>query len=202
METSASPPRVGWIRRQLYKSESMQGLRLLILTILFMSAAILVPFCILVMMSFWTQTGFPFDPTLTTATYQNAMERPIYGALLQRSLWISGITTICTVLLCYPMDISQSSPFRTAANLTRPTHILKRAGRPPQVCIWTCTHALQTRSFCAGRTSPDQPSASCAHAHAAFAHSSNGHDLRGGDGRPRVCAGSGGCCLESLLRVG
>lgn len=103
LANSEPPPRVGWIRRKLYKSESMRGLGLLTPTILFMAAAILVPFCILVMMSFWTQSGFDIDTTLTTANYQNAAERPIYGALLQRSLWISGITTICTVLLCYPM---------------------------------------------------------------------------------------------------
>jgi len=100
---NVSPPQIGWLRRKLYKSETFRGVTLLSPTILFMAFAILIPFSILIVMSFWTQSGFTFDTTFTTANYQMATERPIYGALLKRSLWISGITTIVTVLLCYPM---------------------------------------------------------------------------------------------------
>jgi len=100
---NTSPPAIGWLRRRLYKSEKFRAFSLLSPTILFMGFAILAPFGILVAMSFWTQSGFSFDTTLTVANYQKAAERPIYGALLQRSLWISGITTVATVILCYPM---------------------------------------------------------------------------------------------------
>ena len=58
---------------------------------------------ILVVMSFWTAAGFGFDTTFTTHNYQQFVERPIYGALLTRSLWISSLVTVSRVLLCYPM---------------------------------------------------------------------------------------------------
>lgn len=95
--------RVGWFGKKLQKSEVLRGYTLMSPTIIFMSFAILVPFAILLVMSFWTSVGFGFDTTLTTKNYQQIMERPIYGALLSRSFWISGVTTVVTVILCYPM---------------------------------------------------------------------------------------------------
>ena len=95
--------RASWFGRLLQRSESARGFALLSPTLIFMLAAILIPFGILIMMSLWTAVGFDFDTTLTTANYAQAAERPIYGALLGRSLWISGIATIATVLVCYPM---------------------------------------------------------------------------------------------------
>jgi len=68
-----------------------------------MTIGILVPIGILITMSFWTQVGFGFDTAFTTANYEKAAERPIYGALLSRSLYMSGMATVATVLLSYPM---------------------------------------------------------------------------------------------------
>lgn len=68
-----------------------------------MFIGVAVPFGILIVMSFWTQIGFGFDTSLTVANYENFGDRPIYGALLKRSLWMSSAATIATVLLCYPM---------------------------------------------------------------------------------------------------
>ena len=96
-------PRANWLGRLLFRSETARGLALLSPTLVFMLAAILIPFGILVVMSFWTAVGFGFDTTFSTENYQQVTERPIYGALLARSLWISGIATVATVLLCYPM---------------------------------------------------------------------------------------------------
>lgn len=87
----------------LQKSETLRAYSLLSPTLIIMASGILIPFGILIVMSFWTQVGFGFDMTPTVANYQLATERPIYGALLKRSLWISGTATIATVLLCYPM---------------------------------------------------------------------------------------------------
>jgi ABC-type spermidine/putrescine transport system permease subunit I len=64
---------------------------------------VVIPFCILLTMSFWTREGFDFDTTFTTANYIRTVEEPIFGAFLMRSFWVSGIATIVTVLLCYPM---------------------------------------------------------------------------------------------------
>lgn len=87
----------------LYKRENARGYLLLTPTLLIMSIGILIPFCILLVMSFWTRQGFDFDTTLTTANYVRTVNEPIFGALLQRSFWISGVATVATVLLCYPM---------------------------------------------------------------------------------------------------
>jgi len=95
--------RPGAITRLLHKSEALRGASLLSPALLFLGVAILVPFGILVVMSFWTPAGFDFDTTFTLDNYREVMERPIYGALLERSLWISGIATVATVILCYPM---------------------------------------------------------------------------------------------------
>ncbi|WP_371223131.1 ABC transporter permease [Roseovarius sp. 2305UL8-3] len=99
----STPPRVNWFQRQLHKSESFRGYTLLSPALIFLGIAILVPFAILVVMSFWTTAGFDFNRELTTHNYEQIAERPIYLALLWRSLWISTIATVATVILCYPM---------------------------------------------------------------------------------------------------
>lgn len=100
---TADLPKTGRLGRLLQRSETARGYALLVPTLAIMTIGILVPFGILVAMSFWTQSGFSFDTTLTSANYTKAAERPIYGALLSRSLYISGMATIATVLLSYPM---------------------------------------------------------------------------------------------------
>lgn len=99
----APTPSPGWFGRLLYRSEAARGYSLLTPALVFLGLAILVPFGILVVMSFWTAEGFGFDTTLTTHNYEQFFERPIYTALLGRSLWISSMVTVFTVLLCYPM---------------------------------------------------------------------------------------------------
>ncbi len=96
-------PKTGRLSRMLQKSETLRGYSLLTPTLIIMAIGILVPFGILIAMSFWTQVGFGFDLTPTVANYEMAADRPIYGALIKRSLWMSGMATIATVLLCYPM---------------------------------------------------------------------------------------------------
>ncbi len=96
-------PKTGRLSMMLQKSETLRAYSLLSPTLIIMAIGILVPFGILIVMSFWTQVGFGFDMTPTVANYEMATERPIYGALLKRSLWMSGMATVTTVLLCYPM---------------------------------------------------------------------------------------------------
>jgi spermidine/putrescine transport system permease protein len=81
----------------------MRGWVLLSPTALIMAVGILVPTSILLAMSFWSREGLDFDTTLTTANYARAASEPIFGAFLMRSFWISGLATLFTVLLCYPM---------------------------------------------------------------------------------------------------
>ncbi|TDK51463.1 ABC transporter permease [Antarcticimicrobium luteum] len=100
---SPKPPGTGRLGRLLQRSEAARGLSLLSPTLLIMFIGVAVPFGILIVMSFWTQIGFGFDTSPTVANYENFGERPIYGALLKRSLWMSSAATAATVLLCYPM---------------------------------------------------------------------------------------------------
>ena len=92
-----------WFGRWLYRSEAARGYSLLSPALIFLAIAILVPFGILVVMSFWTAEGFGFNTTITSHNYEHFLERPIYSALLTRSLYMSGMVTVFTVLLCYPM---------------------------------------------------------------------------------------------------
>ncbi len=90
--------------RTLYlRSEALRGYTLLSPTLLVMALAMGIPFGILVVMSFWTQVGFEIDTAFTLANYGEAVDRPIYKALLIRSVAISGACTVATVLLAYPM---------------------------------------------------------------------------------------------------
>jgi len=106
--SAGAPPdrRRSW-RRRLHalflRSEALRGYTLLSPTLLVMAFAMGIPFAIMVMMSFWTQVGFDIDTTLTLANYGEAVDGPVYKALLIRSVAISGTCTIVTVLLAYPM---------------------------------------------------------------------------------------------------
>ena len=103
-EASAPRPRAaGWLSAILMRSETLRGYALLSPTLLVMIIGIIVPFTILLVMSFWTQHGFDFDTTLTLDNYTNAAEEPVYRVLLARSILISASCAIITVLLSYPM---------------------------------------------------------------------------------------------------
>jgi len=93
----------GWLERRLHRSETLRGWLLLSPTALIMAVGILVPTAILLAMSFWSRQGLDFDTTLTTANYARAASEPIFGNFLLRSFWISGLATVLTVVLCYPM---------------------------------------------------------------------------------------------------
>lgn len=99
----ALAPRPGWMESLLQRYEILRGYSLLAPALIFMSIGILVPFAILITMSFWTPLGFEFDTDFTLKNYQDAASRPIYSALIARSLWISGAATVVTVIFCYPM---------------------------------------------------------------------------------------------------
>ncbi|MEO0622879.1 MAG: ABC transporter permease [Pseudomonadota bacterium] len=102
-EGALTPTRSRSLRGWFYRSETLRGYTMLSPALLVMTLGMLVPFLILVAMSFWTRDGFDFDTTLTLTNYDRAATEPIFGAFLMRSFWVSGIATVVTVLLCYPM---------------------------------------------------------------------------------------------------
>jgi spermidine/putrescine transport system permease protein len=95
--------RTGRIATILHRNETLRGYLLMTPTLIIMTIGIIIPFAILLVMSFWTRLGFGFDTTFSLTNYLRVVSEPIFGALLGRSLWISGIATVTTVALCYPM---------------------------------------------------------------------------------------------------
>jgi spermidine/putrescine transport system permease protein len=85
------------------RSETARGLALLSPTMLIMLAALAAPMALLALYSFWRQEGYAIDTQLTLAQYGTSLGRANYRALFYRSLEISGMVTVITVLLAYPM---------------------------------------------------------------------------------------------------
>lgn len=99
----AMPRKAGFLSRLMYRSEVLRGYTMLAPALVVMVLAILLPFALMIVMSFWDQVGFDFDTTPTLQNYREIAEKPIYSALLLRSLWVSGTATLATVVICYPM---------------------------------------------------------------------------------------------------
>jgi len=95
---------LGWRPgRWLRQSDAGRAYTLLSPTILVMLAALAAPMALLALYSFWTENGLVLDKTLTTAQYATAFGRGTYRQLFYRSLEISSVVTLVTVLLAYPM---------------------------------------------------------------------------------------------------
>jgi spermidine/putrescine transport system permease protein len=61
------------------------------------------PLCAIVLISFWTQDFLDLDTTFNLANYREIWTEPIYTALLGRSLFVSAVVTLVTVVLAYPV---------------------------------------------------------------------------------------------------
>ncbi|MBL9096662.1 MAG: ABC transporter permease [Alphaproteobacteria bacterium] len=61
------------------------------------------PLALLALYSFWTQTGLQIDTTLTVDRYQEVFAKQSYIDIFLRSVGMSGIVTLVTVGLAYPM---------------------------------------------------------------------------------------------------
>lgn len=85
------------------RSEALRGYGLISPTLIVMVVTMGMPIGLCIAYSFWTQDYLTIDRTFTLANYQEAITHPLYRTLLLRSLMISGITTVITVLLAYPM---------------------------------------------------------------------------------------------------
>ena len=68
-----------------------------------MLAAMCVPVAMLVAYSFWTQNYLDIDKTFTLANYAAFFQKIVYSKLMVRSITISFLCTVATLLLAYPM---------------------------------------------------------------------------------------------------
>jgi spermidine/putrescine transport system permease protein len=89
--------------RFLFRHDIFRGYLLLSPALVILVLAILIPFGLLVTMSFWSMSGFDMVTTPGLHNYAAMLEQPMYGVLLGRSLWIAAIATIVTVVLSYPV---------------------------------------------------------------------------------------------------
>lgn len=79
----------------------MRGWALLGPSAVVMAIGIAAPLAIMVLYSFWTQKGFTVDTSLSLVNYTYALDR--YQPVFIRSLGISGLVTVITLLLAYPV---------------------------------------------------------------------------------------------------
>jgi spermidine/putrescine transport system permease protein len=61
------------------------------------------PLAMVIAMSFWTQDFLDIDHTLSLKNYIEAWTKPIYQTLMMRSLKLSVMVTLITILIAYPV---------------------------------------------------------------------------------------------------
>ncbi|EAQ06314.1 ABC transporter permease [Yoonia vestfoldensis] len=88
---------------KLTSSEGGRGLLLISPPFFYALLLMAFPLGAIILFSFWTQDFMDVDTTFTLNNYRQIIEQPIYGALLQRSLFVSAVVTMVTVLLAFPI---------------------------------------------------------------------------------------------------
>ncbi|MDA0722154.1 MAG: ABC transporter permease [Proteobacteria bacterium] len=88
---------------KLTSSEGGRGLLLISPPFFYALLLMAFPLGAIILFSFWTQNFMDVDTTFTLNNYRQIIEQPIYGALLQRSLFVSAVVTVVTVLLAFPI---------------------------------------------------------------------------------------------------
>ncbi|KJZ20206.1 ABC transporter permease [Loktanella sp. S4079] len=84
-------------------SESGRGLLIVSPPFLYALLLMACPLLAIFLFSFWTQDFMTLDTSFTLDNYREIVEKPIYGALLQRSLYVSSCVTFVTVMLAFPV---------------------------------------------------------------------------------------------------
>jgi spermidine/putrescine transport system permease protein len=88
---------------KLTSSEGGRGLLLISPPFLYALLLMAFPLGAIILFSFWTQNFMDVDTTFTLNNYRQIIDQPIYGALLQRSLYVSAVVTLVTVVLAFPI---------------------------------------------------------------------------------------------------
>ena len=88
---------------KLTSSEGGRGLLLISPPFFYALLLMVFPLVAIILFSFWTQNFMDVDTTFTLNNYRQIIDQPIYGALLQRSLFVSAVVTVVTVLLAFPI---------------------------------------------------------------------------------------------------
>ncbi|MGH7553134.1 MAG: ABC transporter permease [Longimicrobiales bacterium] len=84
-------------------SEAASSYALLTPPVVFLVFALTAPLVLLLLYSFWRQSGFELEQEFTLEQYEAVVSRPLYRELFLRSVAISALVTLVTVALAYPM---------------------------------------------------------------------------------------------------
>jgi len=87
----------------LQQGEVLRGYGLLAPAVLLSGATLVVPLIMLVVYSFWSQTGFDLQASWALDNYAIFFSNPTYLLLLGKSLAISAASTALVVVLSYPV---------------------------------------------------------------------------------------------------
>jgi spermidine/putrescine transport system permease protein len=91
------------LTRFLHRREAWRGYLLMTPALLLMTAAIVFPIGMTLVMSTWSLAGYELLTTPTFGNYLAMWENPMFRVLILRSLTVALTCTTVTVLLCYPM---------------------------------------------------------------------------------------------------
>ena len=95
---------LGRLHAYLIQRPALRGYLLLSPTLGLVAALMCITILAMGLMSFWHQTGhMSFDTSGTLQNYVEALTRDMYQVLFLRSLSISGLTTIATVVMAFPL---------------------------------------------------------------------------------------------------
>lgn len=89
--------------KKLLSSDAGRGLTLVSPPFFYMLLLLAVPLTMVGLLSFWTQDYLDLNRTFSLKNYIEAWSEPIYQTLMLRSLKISLLVTISTVLLAFPV---------------------------------------------------------------------------------------------------
>ncbi|MBL4813843.1 MAG: ABC transporter permease [Rhodobacteraceae bacterium] len=90
-------------QNRFWNSQEGRGMLLVAAPLAYTILLLAVPLSAIFLFSFWTQDFITIDTTFTLDNYREFAEKPIYWALLKRSIYVSGMVTLVTVLLAYPI---------------------------------------------------------------------------------------------------
>ena len=102
--TTAPHHQFGFSLARIFRTnEAVRGYTLLSPTLLALLLGLAMPLAVLFTLSFWIQDYLDFIRTISLKNYTDFFQKPIYGKILIKSIRMSGLVTLATVLLAYPM---------------------------------------------------------------------------------------------------
>lgn len=88
---------------KFFRSDTGRGWLTISPPLLYAMLLLIGPIIVIVANSFWTQDYLTIDRTFTLENYRQALTEPIYRDLLMRSLAVSVLVAVITVVLAYPV---------------------------------------------------------------------------------------------------